>query len=499
MNILLVCPKPEISTRSVYVPLGMLSVATYMREHGHTVRFTDRSVRVENIEALITDFKPDIAGLSLMTTKAIPDARRVSEILRSHHIPVVWGGTLVSAIPELFLKSGCMDFVVSGEGEVTLLALTDALKTGSPLCDIKGLAYIENGKIIVNEPREFANLADFPVIDWSFTDPSRYFRPFFACDKMMYLYSTKGCPGQCTFCTNKEYNRSTCRNRPMEYVLIEIKHLVNTHGMDGVYFTDEYCCKTREEMHAFCDSLKGLGLPFVWGATTKISGFTVEDFRYMYDAGCRWLFFGIESGSKERLAKIKKGIAYDLIVETVKNCYQAGIVAITGFIIGFPDETEEELRKTLDLAFQIPEAMHVINIFIPLPGSELYESLKAEGRLRAPESLDEVASVTPFEQVFQNFSQVPDRDLKVIRAFFQISVFFRKKPSWETKPFVLVSKVLKEQLSDMSRDGFWMFFVNFAKTFLLFISMLAHVLFFPHIRKKYRLYTKATRRILKKL
>ncbi|HOU10220.1 MAG TPA: radical SAM protein [Clostridiales bacterium] len=498
MNVLLICPKPEISTRSVYVPLGILSVATYLREHGHTVQFTDRSVRVEKLETLISKFKPDIAGLSLMTTKAIRDARLVSETLRAHQIPVVWGGTLVSD-PAFFLKSGYMDFVIKGEGEVTMLALIDALKTGAPFSEIKGLSYIDNGEPVVNEPRELADLADLPVIDWSFTDPSRYFSSFFACNRMLYLYASKGCPCQCTYCTNKDYHRAICRKRPLEYVTREITHLVQAHGMDGVYFTDEYCCKTPDEMFEFCDSLKSIQLPFVWGATTKINGFTVEDFRYMYDAGCRWLFFGIESGSKEMLAKIKKGIAYDLIVETVENCLKAGIVAITAFIAGFPGETEQQLRETVDLAFQMPGAMHVINIFTPLPGSELYQELKNEGKLKPPKSLEEVASLTPFEQVFQNFSNVPSRDLRVIRAFFLFADLFRKKPSKETKPFVLVSKVLREQFRDMSRDGFWMFFPNFAKTFILFLSLLADILCFPHIRKKYRLYTRVTKRIIKKL
>ena len=174
-------------------------------------------------------------------------------------------------------------------------------------------------------------------------------------------------------------------------------------------------------------------------------------------------------------------------------------MAITAFIAGFPGETEQQLRETVDLAFQMPGAMHVINIFTPLPGSELYQELKNEGKLKPPKSLEEVASLTPFEQVFQNFSNVPSRDLRVIRAFFLFADLFRKKPSKETKPFVLVSKVLREQFRDMSRDGFWMFFPNFAKTVILFLSLLADILCFPHIRKKYRLYTRVTKRIIKKL
>lgn len=498
MKVLFVCPNPELSTRSIFVPLGILSVATYLNKKGHTVKFIDRSVHNYNIKKIIEDFNPGIVGISIMSTKAIRDAKRISETVKSCHIPVVWGGTLVSASPTFMLSSGCMDYVVVGEGELTMLALIDTLNEGTPLREVKGLAFIENGKAVVNDYREFAHPAELPIIDWSLTNPAKYFRSFFACNKMMYLYGSKGCPGQCTFCTNEEYNRSTCRTRPIENLLTEIEHLVTKHGMDGVYFTDEYVCKTKPEMHVFCDHLRNTGLKFVWGATTKINDFSEEDFKYMYDSGCRWLFFGIESGSKERLKLIKKGIAYDKIVKTVANCHLSGIVPITGYMIGFPDETEDELQQTINLALQLPFAMQVINIFIPLPGSELYKTLKAEGRLTLPKSLDEIAAFTPFEEVVQNLSNVSTRDLKIIRAFFMLSVFSRKKPSGQTTSFVLASKVLKEQFRDMTRDGILMFFVNFSKSVGTFLSLLSYVTFYPRARKKYSLYSRVAKRITDK-
>jgi radical SAM superfamily enzyme YgiQ (UPF0313 family) len=495
MNVLLVCPKPELSTRSVFVPLGILSIATYLIEKGHTVKFIDKSIYKYNILQIIKDFQPGIVGISLMSTKSVPDARAISKTAKELGIPVVWGGTLIFSIPGLVLKSGFVDYVVMGEGEITMLALLEAISNNTPLNEVDGLAFIENGQIVINKYREFADLAEFPVVDWSLIDPSKYFRSFFACEKMLYLYGSKGCPCQCTFCTNKEYNRSTCRIRPIGYLLKEIEYLVNNCGLDGIYFTDEFCCKTRPEMHEFCDHLKSTGLNFVWGATTRISGFSKEDFKYMFDAGCRWLFFGIESGSKERLVKIKKGIDYDIIIETVTNCYNAGIVPITGFIIGFPDETEDEIRQTIMLAQKIRFAMHVINIFIPLPGSEIYNQLKADGRLGLKMELQDVAKFSPFEEVVQNFSKVPTRDLEVIRAFFELSDFTRRKPSNDTKSFVLASKVIKERFRDMARDGAMIFFKNFVSTVCFFLKSVFHALFFPRIRKKYGLYTKVTKKL----
>lgn len=218
----------------------------------------------------------------------------------------------------------------------------------------------------------------------------------------------------------------------------------------------------------------------------------------MYDAGCRWLFFGIESGSEERLKAIKKGIAYNKIVETIANCYNAGIVPITGFIIGFPDETEEELRGTIALAQKLPFAMHVINIFTALPGSESYQQLKDEGRLALSLSLQDIAKFSPFEQVVQNFSKVSTKELEVIRSFFEMSNFMRRKPSNQTKSFVLASKVLKERFRDMNRDGPLIFLKNLAGTIAYALKMVAYAYLSPRIRKKYGLYTKATKVVFKR-
>ncbi|MEI6577954.1 MAG: radical SAM protein [Eubacteriales bacterium] len=489
MNVLLICPKPEISTRTDSAPLGILSIATYLKEKGHTVKFIDREVYKYDVEKIINDFQPGIVGISMMSTKAIHDALNISRIVKVHNIPVVWGGTLTSLMPHLVLKSGSVDYVVIGEGEITMLDLINAIANKKPLRDVDGLAFIENGEIVTNRVRDFADLSEFPVIDWSMVDPTKYFRAYFSCKKMIYLYGSKGCPGQCTFCMNKEYHRCTYRKRPLEYVTKEIAYLVEFCGLDGVYFADECCCKTKPEMHEFCDYLKNTGLNFVWGCQTRINGFSEDDFRYMFDSGCRWIYFGIESGSKERLIKVKKGIAYDKIVETITNCYRSGIVAISGFIIGFPDETEEELHQTVDLAQKLSFAMRAFHHFTAVPGSELYYSLIAEERYSLPPTLNDMAKLSPLDEVTKNLSSIPIRELNVIRTYFMMSTLLRKKTTKSAKPFGFALKIVKEQLQDMAKGGVIAFFKSFASTAKTFLTYLYYFLCFPKIRKKYGLYS----------
>lgn len=490
MNILLICPRPEISTRTDSAPLGILSVATYLKENGHTVKFIDREIYKYDVEKTIAAFCPDIVGIAMMSTKAIPDSLNICRVVRAHNLPVVWGGTLTSLMPELVLKSGLVDFVVIGEGEITMLELVNALEQNTPLHTIDGLAYIENGEIKTNPSRAFADLAALPVIDWTLVNPSKYFRAYFGCKKMIYLYGSKGCPNQCTFCMNKEYHRCTYRKRPVDYVLKEVRYLVEEWGLDGVYFADEFCCINKTQMQDFCDTITNSGIPFVWGCQTRINGFSEDDFKYMYNAGCRWIYFGIESGSKQRLAALKKGIAFDSIVDTVANCHRAGIVAITGFIVGFPDETEDEVRLTINLAKQLPFAMRAFHHFTPVPGSELFYSLQSQGRYSLPATVEDMAKLSPLDEITKNLSAIPAKELNVIRTFFMMSTFLTKKPHETSKPFGFAAKIIREQLHDIARNGGLAAAKSFLSTAKTFLSYLYYYLCFPKIRKKYGLYAK---------
>jgi len=489
MNVLLISPKVEISIRSLSAQLGILSVATYLNGNGYNVKFIDRTICKCDIENVIKDFQPDIIGVSMMSAKTIQDVLKICKTAKAHNIPVACGGTLSSLLPELVLSSGVVDYVVINEGEITMLELIQAISNNLPLSHVDGLAFIENGKIVINKARDFSDLASLPVIDWSLAEPAKYFRAYFGCKKMLYLYAGKGCPNQCTFCFNKEYHRCTYRKRPIEYVLKEIDYLIRHHGLDGVYFSDENFLGTKSEMRAVCEQIKNSGLDFVWGCQTRINGFAEEDFKYLYDSGCRWIFFGIESGSRERLSKIKKGIAYDKIAETVSNCYNAGIVVIAAFIVGFPDETEEELRQTAEMAQKLPFAMRSFNHFFPDPGSELFLSLINEGRYQLPATLNDLAAIeTLGGRIVKNFSKISTRDLNVVYSYFMISTLFRKKTSESAKPFSFALKMLREQFLDMANDGFVMFFKNFALSAKTFLTYLYYFLFFPGIRKKYGLH-----------
>jgi len=491
MNVLLINPATGFYTRTPSTPLGLLSIATYLKERGYGVRLYDRSVEKLSLEEVISAFPPDVVGLSIISMRSIHDGMAVSNQFREKGIPVVWGGHFSSVVPEMILGEKCADYVVFSEGEVTFHELLQAIEKGEPAAQVKGLAYLdESGAMCRTPEREFADLADFPVIDWSFIDPPKYFERFVNCSKMMYLYNAKGCPGQCAFCFNKEYNRCIYRKRPNEYVISEIAELVTQYGLNGVFFSDEMFCVKKEDLYNFCDSIRRLKLDFVWGCQVRIGHLNCEDLQYMYDSNCRWILFGVESGSPEMLKRIRKGIDFNKIDETFQNCREIGISTLGSFILGFPDETEKQIRETVHMMLRVNANLYPLNFFGALPGTELFDYIVKQGGFTFPKTLKECGDSYPAEKIVENYSKVPTRDLYVIQSFFFWLSFSRKDSINDAPPFAFALKAAADAMDHIFKHGFVHGVSSIFSSAARFLTVLWYTFAYPGIRKKYDLYKK---------
>ena len=442
MKVLLINPSVGYYTRALSNPLGLLSIGTYLKQNGYDVKIYDRCVEKTKIKKILKDYSPDIVGISVMSSRGLKDAIKISKIIKSLGITVVWGGQMPSMQIDLVLENDYVDIVSFGEGEITWKELLESIKNNTCLSDVAGIAYKENKKIICNPCREFSDLKDMPVSDWSLIDVSKYMQTYLGCNRMMYIYSSKGCPCRCAFCSNVNFHKSTHRKRPNEYVIEEIKYLIDNYGLDGVYFSDELWCLKKSDMLDFCQKIHDNSLDFHWGVQLRIGMFNEEDFQIMYDAGCRWVFFGIESGSKEMLNRIHKNIDYDKIKPTFDYLKKIGYVTIGSFIVGFPEETEEQLRETVKLINDTDASLNPIYHFTPLPGTELYDKVVFEGRHKKAEKLEDLCEIVATESVGTNFSCVPDKDLRVIRSWYHWKGF-TDKTLWKTaNPLNLQSRPL---------------------------------------------------------
>ena len=485
MKILLINPKTTGYSRSVTLPLGLLSIASTLLYHGHEVCIYDRTVDKSSIRSVFCAFHPELVGISLISTKSVRDTFSLAAHAKKYGLPVVVGGPLASELPAAVLKHKEVDIVSIGEGEETWCELAAYYADHDRhLKDIAGIVYISGNETVFTKQRAFLDLERLPAIDWSLVDVPRYFQSSYGCDKMLYLYSAKGCPNNCAFCFNKDFHRCHYRKRPLQALLQEIKHLVETYGMNGVYFADELWCRNREEMHTTCDALKSLHLDFVWGCQTRIGQFDEDDFRYMYMSGCRWVFFGVESGSERILRLMNKRIPYDKIVPTFSACKKAGITAIASFIIGFPGETEADLKETVALIEKLDTHLVNLNYFALVPGSDIYKLLVAEGKYPSFDDIITLQKMKPIEKMEYKFCSIPDIDIKVIRNWYMWRSFTSKDSS-TGKGKSFAKKVIIDALKSIFRGSPAEFLFSAFRSGVEFLSVALYANAYPAVRKKY--------------
>ena len=487
MKILLVNPSTGYYTRALFNPLGLLAIGSYLKSIGHEVRLLDRCVEKERFQSVLDSFQPGLVGVSVMSSRGLKDAIRISKCAKKNGLFVSWGGAMPSMQPDLVLKEDYVDVLTIGEGEYTFRELIEVVQGKRALDSVLGIAFKQDGKVIRTPDRPFIDLATLPPTDYSLICVEKYLQPYLGCEKLMYIYSSKGCPCRCAFCSNPVFHKSTHRKRPNAVVIEEIKYLIENYGMDGVYFSDELWAANRAEMLDFCRRVHENGLHFHWIIQTRVGLFTKEDYQTMYDAGCRGAFFGVESGSKEMLRRIHKAIPYDRIVPSFEEIQHIGITTIASFIIGYPGETEEQLKETVALVQSLCANLTPIYLFTPLPGTELYNEVVAEGKYKTPKTLKELSRVVATESVGQNLSAVPTVDLRVIRSRLHWQSFVNKNGIENQKPFEFAKDTILSGLRSISQKGPIFFLIDGFKAFgeLVYVFWYAH--FYPNVRKKYGL------------
>ncbi len=160
---------------------------------------------------------------------------------------------------------------------------------------------------------------------------------------------------------------------------------------------------------------------------------------------------------------------------------------MSSFIVGFPDETEQQLRETAQMINEIPIGLTPIFHFTPLPGTELYDYLVEEGRYREPQKLEDLFHIVATESLGTNYSNVPDTDLKVIRSWYHWKSFTNKTAIQDSKPFEFARQTIHSTLSVIARNGFFSFFANAFSAAYEFLYVFYYSHLFPGIKKKYGL------------
>lgn len=489
MKILFVQPSAGFLMRGTTYPVcrSIMVTASYMKSLGHEVMVHDRCVDFRKAEKIFSSFRPQLLMLYAPPTASVKDAIEVSTVARKHGCTVVWAEVVAAAFSEQIVGGGYADFVLTGETETKLEKLVYEIENNKEFSSVSGITYKAGDKIITTPNVNDTNLEDVPEIDWDLIDVRKCFRKFPHCKNMLYMYTSRGCPFKCTFCYNTMFYNSCHRKRPIRHVLNEIKYLEENYGLDGANFSDEFLLLTDEEIEEITTFRNENNLKFFWGAETRADAYKdIEKLRRMYDSGCRWLMLGLETGSEETRQKIQKPMNKDIIRNFVDMCTEVGITTFGSFIIGFPDETPEQLKETAEFALSLNVDAFLFNYYVVIPKTPMGNELVATKRLDPDKAFLESRASSQIQSLSKNYSSIPDRELKVVKSYFDWLTFTRKKKEASSKNMFIEKAV--DVLVHFAEGGIKNTVSNIYSAGKTFVTVVFYSTMFPKIKKKYGLY-----------
>ncbi|MCX6695092.1 MAG: radical SAM protein [Candidatus Altiarchaeota archaeon] len=391
-----------------FIPLGLLYVAGMLKSAGYAVRVYDMDVSFSsfrrgagmhasefdygtyrssldnsmhyswvNLRGVIKEYRPDVVGVgsTVMTySSALKTAQAVKEM--DGEVKIVAGGVYPTLNPDGYLNAG-FDAVVRGEGDYSMLELVQSVEDGGVLDSVEGVSFRDDGVITHNSGHKMVEDLDelpFPARD-SIAGREQY-NPAW----MGNVVSGRGCPFRCHFCSCNTVWGGMHRFRSPENFVDEIQSVRKEFGTKLFYFEDDTFYFDEERVWRICELIREGNLDIKWNCLMRGNNVDADLVKEMKKAGLVSVSIGVESGSQEMLDRMNKGIRVEDVREEIKTLNELGIDVRTNFMIGYPGETKETLAETEALISEL-DTKYTVELFGPLPGTEVYGRLEKEGKM----------------------------------------------------------------------------------------------------------------------
>jgi len=333
----------------------------------------------EEARKVIQDFSPDIVCVTVMTAK-YGSALKISRIAKTvnNGCRVVWGGQHATIDYERVLQEPPVDFVIKGEGEVTLKHLVDLIARGkdadhSSLSSLEGLSYKIGSEAFHNPRRKLIEDLDslpFPARD------KLLFKERYLPSSWGDMITLRGCPFKCGYCSAHNIWTRKTRYRSLDNVMEEIKLVIAKYHTTEFTFCDDSFTLNRNRALELCRLLKKLRPQITWWCTTRVDLLDDKLVKEMKAAGCTSVSIGVESGSPRMLENMHKDITIEKVRTAVALFDRYRLRYEAYFLIGLPEETKEDIEETFNLMKSLKRGRVCFSIFTPYPGTDQYDIAK---------------------------------------------------------------------------------------------------------------------------
>lgn len=369
--------------QGIYPPLGIAYIAGVL-EGEHDVNILDTrafNLTRDEIKEAILKNDPDIVGITCMTP-TIRASLEISELAKeaSKNIITVLGGPHLSAFPKETLSYDHVDFGVVGEGEIVFPQLISALEGKKKFDDIDGLVFKNNGRIKFNPPKRYIkDLDSLPFPARHLLPNERYFS-IHADYPFTTLMTSRGCPFNCGYCFRSVFD-NVLRFRSPKNIVDEVE-LCLEMGFKEIWFYDDVFTVNKKRVAEICSEILNRGLKFKWTAISRVDCVDYDLLKKMKRAGCHRIRYGVESGDQEILNSMNKGITLNAAKKTIEWTKKLGIETLCFFMIGYPGEDEEKIKKTIDFVIKLDPDWAMFSNTVPFPKTNLLELAYKKGLLK---------------------------------------------------------------------------------------------------------------------
>lgn len=334
----------------LFPPLSLTWVAAIARNARHEVIIVDaRTLQLSKAEVVdrLKEFQPDMIG-SMMTTYMFRETYEWIQYMKKElGVPSLVGGYNLRVYPKESVTPEDIDFGCVNSALVTVPALLKEFETSRRFVDVPGLVYKENGEVIQTPSLPEEDFEDYP-------NPARDLLPNelyaeFPTERRNFtvMVTSKGCPQKCVFC---EAGRTKYNPRSPQKVVDEIQECYDLYGIREIDMFDYEFCAKRERTLEICQEIQRRKIDVWWACRARIDTVDPELLEEMHRAGCRRIYYGVESGVQEILDNVQKGITPDQTMATIRATHEIGIKALGFVLIGCPGDTKKTIKTTVKFA-----------------------------------------------------------------------------------------------------------------------------------------------------
>ncbi len=401
MKILLINISLRPNSQNLMFPIGLAYIATAIKKAGFKFEILDLDVlrlSDEETEERIKSADFDVAAFGCIVT-GYRFVKGLAALIKKHKdVPIIVGNSVADSIPEILLSKTLADIAVIGEGDITIIELLKAIENKTPIEEVKGIFFRRNGQILSTPTREpIRDFDTLPFIDYDLFDMETYLakcklnlsEPYpieFDLLRSLPINTARGCPFRCTFCYHV-FKKVPYRTRSMENIGQEIKYLQKKFGLNYIQFADELSLFSKEQANKLADYFLRENINIFWVADCRAGLFQEGDLDLalkLKKAGCIELGYSLESADEEILKAMNKRITVqDFMIQT-RILQMAGISVATGLVIGYPQETEETIKKTFDCCYD-NNIYPSTGYLLPQPGTLMYQYALQSGKIQDEE------------------------------------------------------------------------------------------------------------------